>query len=59
MGLFQKAVETYDAHSSPVGKAFDNRQVLVPVSHILARADLEIALETDGRFASARAVDKE
>lgn len=59
MGLFQKAVETYDAHSSLVGKAFDNRQVLVPVSHILARADLEIALETDGRFASARAVDKE
>ena len=58
MGLLQKAVETYDAHSSFVGEESQEHQVLLPVSHILARADLEITLEPEGTFSSARAVDR-
>ena len=58
MGLLQKAVETYDAHSSFVGEERQEHQVLLPVSHILARADLEITLEPEGTFSSARAVDR-
>lgn len=58
MGLLQKAVETYDAHSELIGKEIEGHQILVPVSHILTNADLEIALERDGRFSSARLVDK-
>ena len=58
MGLLQKAVETYDAHSDFVGEEIQEHQVLLPVSHILARADLEITLEPEGTFSSARAVDK-
>lgn len=58
MGLLQKAVETYDAHSAFVGQEVEGHQMLVPVSHILTNAELEITLERDGRFSSARLVDK-
>ena len=58
MGLLQKAVETYDAHSDLVGKEKEGHQVLVPAGHILTRADLEITLEPDGSFSSARPVDQ-
>lgn len=58
MGLLQKAVETYETHSSFVGEESQEHQVLLPVSHILARADLEITLEPEGAFSSARAVDR-
>ena len=59
MGLLQKAIETYDAHSQYVGTEVAGHEILVPVSHILARSDIEIVLETDGRFSSARLVGKE
>ena len=59
MGLLQKAVETYDAHSDLVGKEVEGHQVLAPVAHKIAGADLEIALEMDGRFASAQLLGKE
>ncbi len=58
MGLFQKAVETYDAHRDYVGREIEGHQVLVPVSHILARPEIEITLERDGSFSSARLWDK-
>ena len=58
MGLLQKAVETYHAHRDFVGIEIQEHQVLLPVSHILVRADLEITLEPDGTFSSARLVDK-
>ncbi len=58
MGLFQKAVETYDAHRDYVGREIEGHQVLVPVSHILARPEIEITLEQDGSFSSARLWDK-
>lgn len=59
MGLLQKTIETYDAHSQYVGTQVAGHEILVPVSHILARADIEIVLEADGRFSSARLVGKE
>ena len=58
MGLLQKAVETYDCHRSYVGKYIEGHTVLAPISHVVTRADLEIALDADGHFCSASAVDK-
>lgn len=57
MGLLQKAVETYDAHRDLVGVEIAEHQMLVPVSHILTKANLEITLEDNGNFAGARVVD--
>lgn len=59
MGLFQKAVETYDAHSDYVGKEREGHQMLAPIGHIITRADLEITLEQNGQFSSARLVGKD
>ncbi|MFR1480872.1 MAG: hypothetical protein ACLSB9_36935 [Hydrogeniiclostridium mannosilyticum] len=42
MGLFEKAIETYDAHASLVGKVVEGHLMLAPISHIVARADLEV-----------------
>lgn len=58
MGLFEKAVETYDAHASLVGKVVEGHLMLAPISHIVTRADLEITLDPAGKFISARKVDK-
>lgn len=60
MGLLQKAVETYDAMVHRAGQVFEGEnEPLAPISHIMARAQIEITLDQDGRFVSARAVDKE
>ena len=60
MGLLQKAVETYDAMAHRAGQVFEGeKEPLAPVSHIMARAQIEITLDQDGGFVSARAVDKE
>lgn len=60
MGLLQKAVETYDAMAHRAGKIFaEENEPLAPVSHIMARAQIEITLDQDGIFISARAVAKE
>jgi CRISPR-associated protein Csd1 len=58
MGLLQKACETYDIHARLVGKIEAERQPLVPVSHIITNANLEITVDQDGKFITARAVDK-
>jgi len=60
MGLLQKAVETYDAMVHRAGTVDGGeREPLAPVSHIMARAQIEITLNQDGNFLSARAVDKD
>ncbi len=60
MGLLQKAVETYDAMAHRAGKVYEGEnEPLAPVSHIMARAQIEITLDQDGSFLSARAVDKD
>lgn len=58
MGLLQKAVETYDAHTALVGEVQEGHEVLAPVSHILTSAQIEITVNAAGELADARAVDK-
>lgn len=60
MGLMKQAYDTYCAlenqYAGEYGKA---KEPLVPVSHQIINADLEIVLDPDGNLLSARAVDKE
>lgn len=58
MGLLQKACETYDAHQTLAGVPRAGHQTLVPISHIITKADLEITVDQDGAFVAARAVEK-
>lgn len=54
MGLLQKAVETYEAHRDLAGVSVkEGEQPLVPVSHLLVRADIEISISQDGKFEEA------
>lgn len=62
MSLLQKAVETYDAHTSLAGKvesasyagadgkAVKACQPLAPIGHTITSADLEITLDGGGHF---------
>ena len=58
MGLFQKAYETYDTFRDRVGKQMEGEEPLAPCSHTVARADLEITIDQEGRFVAAAAVGK-
>ena len=58
MGLLQKAVETYDCHQSYIGKYIENHAVLAPIAHTVTRANIEVILDSDGKFCGAAAVDK-
>lgn len=58
MGLFQKAYETYAYHKSLVGKIEEGKSPLLPISHILKNVQLEVSINLDGNFVSARALDK-
>lgn len=60
MGLLQKACETYDAMTHRAGQVYEGEtEPLAPISHIMARAQIEITLDRNGTFVSARAVSKE
>lgn len=60
MGLLQKACETYDAMAHRAGMVFEGeKEPLAPISHIITRAQIEITLDGNGGFVSARAVAKE
>lgn len=60
MGLLQKACETYDAMDYRAGKVYEGEtEPLAPISHMIARARIEITLNQSGAFVSARAVSKE
>lgn len=54
----KRRLETYDAHASLVGKVVEGHLMLAPISHIVARADLEVTLDAAGKFISARKVGK-
>lgn len=58
MGLFQKAVETYDSFIQQAGHITEGEEPLAPCFHTLTRADLDITVGSDGAFISASAVDK-
>ncbi len=58
MGLMQKAIETYDSMQRYVGVEVEGREVLAPIGHIIARANIEITLNAEGSFIQARSVDQ-
>lgn len=58
MGLFQKAYETYIYHKALTGKIEEGKSPLLPISHILQNIQIEININLDGEFVSARALDK-
>ena len=60
MGLLQKAVETYDAMAHRAGVMYqEEKEPLALVSHIMVRGQIEITLDQDGNFVSARAMGKD
>lgn len=58
MGLLQKACETYDNFEHLAGVCDDESTPLAPVSHIITASQIEITLDQNGNFVSARSVDK-
>lgn len=58
MGLLQRAVETYDANLTLVGKYEGEQDPLAPIGHTLTSAGIEVTLNQQGGFLSARKVDK-
>lgn len=61
MGLFQKAIETYDFWAPTLAGVYreEDREPLAPVGHMIAKANVEITIDDQGNFISASAVDKE
>lgn len=58
MGLFQSAIETYDAMESYVGVERESKETLAPVCHIIAKAQIIVTISAEGNFISAEAADK-
>ena len=58
MGLLQRAIETYDANAGRAGVYEDGREPLAPIGHILTSANIEITLNAQGGFVTARKVEK-
>ncbi len=57
MGLLQKAVETYDAMAYRAGQIYEGeKEPLAPISHTLIQPNIEITLDQNGNFLSARTV---
>ena len=58
MGLLQRAVETYDANQNLAGIYREGHAPLAPIGHLLTSANIEVTLDREGKFLSARRVDK-
>lgn len=58
MGLLQKACETFD-HYYSVQDKLASKTPLVPISHLVTRAQLELTLDRDGNLLSATKVEKD
>lgn len=59
MGLLQKALETYDAMERLAGIYDEGKEPLAPVGHIVTKAQIEVTIDSDGRFVSAQAAEKD
>ena len=59
MGWMSALSKTYDNNRFIVGEKDDDKSVLLPLGHSTANAQVEIVIDTDGKFLRARAVDKE
>ena len=58
MGLFQKAVETYDAMQSLVGVKEEGKEILAPIGHMITTASIEITIDAAGNFVRANRIDE-
>lgn len=60
MGILQRAYETYEAMGPKYAGTYRSTQkeAFAPVSHTVTRANIEIVIDTDGCFHSARTIDK-
>ena len=61
MGLMKQAYDTYRAMEKQYAGVYDAniKEPLIPVSHQIANADLEIILDSEGNLLDARTVEKE
>lgn len=61
MGLMKQAYDTYRAMEKQYAGVYDAniKEPLIPVSHQIANADLEITVDSEGNLLDARAVEKE
>ena len=61
MGLMKQAYDTYCAMEKQYAGVYDAniKEPLIPVSHQITNADLEIALDSEGNLLDARTVEKE
>lgn len=59
MGLLQKALETYDAMERLAGIYEEGKEPLAPIGHIVTNVHIEVTIDADGQFVSARAADKD
>lgn len=60
MGLMQRALETYDALAPKYAGVYIEGQVpLAPIAHLTKRIDIEISIDLDGNFQSAKMLDKD
>lgn len=58
MSIWQRAVETYDCHSSLAGVYEIGKVPLAPISHMVKDADIEITLDQKGNFVDAVILQK-
>lgn len=60
MGLMKQAYDTYCAMEKKYAGVYgESREPLVPISHQIVNADLELMLDQDGKLLDARSVSKE
>ena len=58
MGLFQKALETYNEMEHIAGMQVENGMPLAPAGYIIAPAKIEIVITDEGGFVSASKIDE-
>ena len=58
MGLLQRAIETYDANADLIGVYREGHEPLAPIGHTLTSPNIEITLNAQGQFVTARRVEK-
>ena len=58
MGLFQKAIETYDAIQSLAGVKMEGKEPLAPLGYMIAKAEIEITIDANGKFIRADRIEE-
>lgn len=58
MGILQAAYKTYESYSVKSGVREEGKEALIPVSHIVQKASIEIEIDTEGNFKGAKSLGK-